>query len=113
MHNKILTPVVMSKCYTEEMIHTVSSATCLSLQYTQDKKIQWIWKERISNWMPNTCPVKTNRIPTGPLACITMAQRHWVPRKCLRVQPSTCDRFRKRQLTVTFLKSLLQINKYV
>jgi len=28
----------MSKCYTEQMIHAESSATCLSLQYTQDKK---------------------------------------------------------------------------
>jgi hypothetical protein len=103
----------MSKCYTEQMIHAERSATYLSLQYTQDRKIQRMWKERIPNWTPNTCPVKTNRIPTSALAYITLVQRHWVPRKCLRVQPSTHDRFRKRQITVKFLNSLLQINKHV
>lgn len=108
----ILTLAVISKCYAEQMINAESTATYLSLKYTQDRKIQWMWKERIPNWTPNTCPVKTHRIPTGALAYIKIVQRHWVPRKCLRVQPSTCDRFRKRQLTVKFLKSLLQINKY-
>jgi hypothetical protein len=67
------------------MINTESRATFLSLQHTQDRKIQCMRKERIPNWTPCICPVTTNRIPTGALAYITMVQRQWVPRKCLRL----------------------------
>jgi len=32
------------------MMNAESTATYLSLQYTQDRKIQWLWKEGIPNW---------------------------------------------------------------